>query len=96
VQYQHIGYRIKGFYKLYNYAVKYGMDNQIARHRKHVLAFWERYGLDATLDAFKQSRRTLYNWKQQYRQGGESALAPKSKAPNTPDIDSGTSALSKK
>ena len=52
MQYQHIGYRIKGFYRLYDYAIKYGMDNEIAKHRHKALIFWERHGIDATMDAY--------------------------------------------
>ena len=81
MQYQHIGYRIKGFYRLYDYAIKYGMDNEIAKHRHKALIFWERHGIEATMDAFDVGRRTLYNWKGKLSTGGIAALAPISSAP---------------
>ena len=40
-----------------------------AKHKARVLAFWEKHGLTATLDAFPSKRSTLFNWKKQLKQG---------------------------
>jgi len=61
------------------------MITQKALHKARVLAFWQKYGLDATLEAFKVKRRTLFNWKKQFKTGGSKpeALNEKSKTPRT-------------
>ncbi len=33
-----------------------------AKEGRHALAFWEKYGAEATKEAFKVSRATLYRW----------------------------------
>ena len=50
----HSKYRgIKGFITTYNYALKYRyMVTQKALHKMKVLAFWEKYGLEAAMEAF--------------------------------------------
>ncbi len=55
VQYHHLGYDIKSFYKLYDYAINNGMEYQ----RKKVLDFWGKHGLAAAMDAFNVSRSAL-------------------------------------
>ena len=61
------------------------MITQKALHKARVLAFWEKHGLDATLDAFKIKRRTLFNWKRQLAEGNgkPEALNDRSHAPKT-------------
>ena len=55
---------IKGFVKLYNDALRYRyMITQKALHRARVLAFQEKHGIEATLEAFNIKRRTLFLWK---------------------------------
>jgi transposase InsO family protein len=75
---------IKGFITLYNYALKYQyMITAKALHKARVLAFWEKHGLEAALDAFKTKKRTLYDWKAKFIKGDRKpeALNEKSKAP---------------
>lgn len=56
---------VKGFVKLYEYAIKWAyMITDKAKHKAKVLAFWEKHGLEATLDAFPHKRSTLFLWKQ--------------------------------
>ncbi len=81
MQRQHIGYRIRGFYRVGGYALRSGMPNDKAQHRLKILLFWEKHGLKATLDAFGVSRRTLYRWKAARKAGNAQALTPKSSAP---------------
>jgi transposase InsO family protein/transposase-like protein len=80
MQWQHVGYRIKGFYAVAKYATRYlEMASQKAEYKLKVLKFWEDYGLEATQSAFGVSRRTLYLWKAQHRSSG--GLEERSKRP---------------
>ena len=83
MQIQHVGYRLKGFYRLGSYALRQDlMPDAIALHRQKVLDFCTRHGLAATLEAFAISRRTLYRWKSLSQAQGIAALAPASRAPH--------------
>ena len=59
------------------------MITKKALHKARVLAFWEKHGLEAAIDAFKTKKRTLYDWKAKFINGGKipEALNEKSKAP---------------
>ncbi len=83
MQYQHIGYRIRGFYRVADYALRWGMLNDTAQTRLKILMFFETHGLQATQDAFRVSRRTLYRWKAVFQKAGQNptALTPTSSAP---------------
>ena len=83
MQYQHVGYRIKGLYRLGAYALRWGMPNPKAQDRLKILRFFEKHGLHATTDAYDVSRRTLYRWKAAWEAGGGNlvTLAPQSCAP---------------
>jgi len=75
---------VKGFLTVYNRAVRYRyMITKQALRKARVLAFWEKYGLEATIDAFKVKRRTLFYWKHKLKQGNgkPESLNSKSKAP---------------
>jgi len=77
---------IKGFITVYNDAIRYGyMITQKAQEKARILVFWEKHGLEATLDAFPVKRSTLYAWKQTWIAGGKKleALNPKSRQPKT-------------
>ena len=64
-------YRIKGFIRITDYAIRLSrMVSDKAKHKAWILIFWEKHGLEATMEAFKVSRRTLYLWKQQLKKGG--------------------------
>lgn len=39
------------------------MENNEAKRRLKILKFYDKYGLDATIEAFEVSRRTIYRWK---------------------------------
>lgn len=83
MQFHHAGYRIKGFYRLADYALRWGMASSEASRRLKILAFWERHGLAATMEAFEVSRRTLYGWRKRYREGAgqPASLEAASRAP---------------
>lgn len=77
---------IRGFMTVYNDAIRYRyMITEQARRRAHILVFWEKHGLRATLDAFPVKRSTLYLWKNQWGGGCKKmeALNEKSRAPQT-------------
>jgi len=77
---------IKGFIIVYNDAIRYGyMITQKAREKARILVFWEKHGLQATLDAFPVKRSTLYAWKKRWEGGGKKieALNEKSRSPQT-------------
>jgi transposase len=75
--------RVKGFYRLADYALRWGMIAPDAQRRLEILGFWRRHGLAATCEAFSVSRRTLYRWRAKLKaQGGNvAALVPGSTAP---------------
>lgn len=82
---QHNKYRgIKGFVWLYNDALRYRyMITKQARKKTKILVFWEKHGLEATLEAFEVKRRTLFHWKNKWNKGGRKpeALNEKTKSP---------------
>ena len=59
------------------------MISEEAKERCRILAFWERHGTDATQEAFRVSRRTLFRWQAAlYKAGGKlEALNLCSRAP---------------
>lgn len=61
------------------------MITKEAIRRTEILAFWDKHGLAATLDAFSVKRRTLFSWKGALKKGGGKleALNRKSTAPKT-------------
>ena len=84
MQVQHIGYGIRGFYRVAHLGHLWEMTPKDAQQRLRILHFWERHGLAATIDAFGVSKRTLYRWRQKLRQAGgnPAALAAKSCRPH--------------
>jgi len=76
----HYGYRVSA------YALRWAhMIVKTAKDRARILAFWEKHGLEAAMEAFGAKRSTLYEWRKQLREGGGSleALNPDSTAPKT-------------
>lgn len=61
------------------------MVTEIAKHRLRVLAHWEKYGIQSTLDAFCVKKRTLYGWKRALKKGGGKveSLNPGKREPKT-------------
>ena len=60
---QHVGYRLKGFYRLASDALRWGMLGHDAHQRLAILRFWQRHGATATREAFKVSTlRKLPRW----------------------------------
>jgi transposase InsO family protein len=80
---QHIGYRIRGFYRIAAFGHLWEMTPKDAQQRLKILRFWDKHGLAATMDAFGVSRRTLFRWQARLRAegGNPAALAAKPCAP---------------
>jgi transposase InsO family protein len=92
MQVQHIGYRIRGFYRIAHLGHLWDMIPKDAQKRLEILRFFDKHGLQATLDAFRVSRRTLYRWKAALKAacGNPAALAAKPCVPKkrrTPNTD---------
>ena len=70
----------------YRDALRYRyMITKQAEKKAKILVFWERHGLPATIEAFEVKRRTLFDWKKKWNDGGKipEALNKKSTAPKT-------------
>jgi len=79
-----LSYGVRGFALLADYALRWAhMITRSAKDRLRILAFWEKHGLPATREAFGVSRRTLFLWKKQLREGRgmAEALNPQSTKP---------------
>ncbi len=75
---------IRGFQTLYRDALRYRyMITEQALRKARILAFWEKHGLETTMEAFVVKRRTLFAWKRIYALGGKKpeALNERSRAP---------------
>ena len=83
MQIHHVGYRIRGFYRLTQFGHRWDMIPHEAHHRLKILHFCARHGPAATGEAFGVSRRTLYRWQRALTQAGgdPQALAVRSRAP---------------
>ena len=57
---QHVGHKLRGFYRLADYALHWGMIAPDAQRRLQILGFSERHGVAAACEAFALSRRTLF------------------------------------
>jgi len=64
----------KGFWNMYNYGLKhfnpYNMITKEAETRLKIIKYWNKYGLEATEDAFGAKRSTLYGWWKKYKESG--------------------------
>lgn len=75
---------IKGFLTVYNDALRYRyMITPTALKKVRILIFWEKHGLQATLDAFPVKRATLFLWQKHFNEGGKipEALNEKKRIP---------------
>lgn len=84
MQIHDFSYRIRGFARLADYAIRWeAMVSEKAKHKDRVLSFWAKHGPKATEEAFGVGRRTLYYWREQLMKGGGKveALEENSKAP---------------
>ena len=78
---------IRGFVTLYNDYLRYRyMIQAKAKKKAEIVSFFEKYGLDATISAFKISKSSIYAWRKTLRQnqGRIESLNEQSKAPKHP------------
>lgn len=74
----------RGFVSIWHQVLRFRyMITEQAKERCRILAFWEKHGTEATTEAFKVSRRTLFRWQKTLlvSQGKLDGLNPKSTAP---------------
>jgi transposase InsO family protein len=74
----------RGWITTYERVVRFRyMITSKAKERTKILAFWEKHGLEATLDAFPVKRRSLFLWAKKLKDGGGKleSLNPLSRAP---------------
>jgi len=70
MQIHRLSYQVKGFVRLADYAIRWTrMVTNKAKHKLKVLAFWRKYGLEATMSAYEVKERTLYYWQAQLKKG---------------------------
>ena len=76
---------VKGFVKAYEDGLKYRMLTEKAKDKAKILVFWEKHGLEATMDAFPVKRSTLFLWKRTLKdnQGKLISLNDKKRIPKT-------------
>ena len=78
-----LGYGVRGFGYLARMGHLWKMTPKDAKRRLEILSFFERYGMEATTEAFGVSSRTVYRWRARLRAAGgdPSALAARSSVP---------------
>lgn len=76
---------LKGHKRVLEICYRYEMRTNEANERYRILQFFEKYGVEATLEAFEISKRTLYRWQATLRDSAKdiSSLNPQSTAPKT-------------
>ncbi|SMN17267.1 hypothetical protein CRYPA_1211 [uncultured Candidatus Thioglobus sp.] len=60
MQNQRINWHIPGLVKIADLAYELDNMSQSANDKYKILIFWDKHGLQATIDAFSITRRTLY------------------------------------
>ena len=71
--YHHIYYKYtstKGFVHAYEDGLRYRMLTEKAKYKAKVISFWEKHGLEATMDAFPVSKPILFLWKKKLKDNG--------------------------
>jgi transposase InsO family protein len=75
---------VRGFMTVYRDALRYRyMITEKALKKAKIIVFWEKHGLATTMEAFGIKRRTLFDWKRKWEEGGKKpeALNEKKRAP---------------
>ena len=75
MQTDYLFHGIEGFSYFQRVCYLWEMETDTAQRRLKILKFFEKYGLQATLEAFDISRRTLYRWKSLYEKSNQDILA---------------------
>ena len=77
---------VKGFVSVHHRALRSAyMITPKALKKARILVFWEKYGMQTTIEAFGVKLSTLYLWRQQFNQGSKipEALNDKKRTPRT-------------
>jgi len=76
---------VKGFLTAYEDGLRYRMLTEKAKYKAKILVFWEKHGLQATIDAFPVKRPTLFLWKKKLKESGGKlvSLNEKKRTPRT-------------
>lgn len=74
---------VKGFVNFYNWGKRMNIITKEAKRREEIVKFFEKYGLKPTIDAYKVSKSTIYDYQKKLKESGgrTEVLNPKSKAP---------------
>lgn len=75
---------VKGIVSVYNHVIKMKyMIKEEAKRKARIITFYDKYGLEATKEAFNVGRSTIFLWKKQLKNGNNSliSLNNKSRAP---------------
>jgi transposase len=74
---------IRGYARVKRFSYLFEMDTKEASKRLKIIKFFDKYGLETTIEAFGVSRRTLYRWKAKFKRDKEdiTSLNPHSRAP---------------
>lgn len=86
MQIHRTSYGLKGFLTVANDALRYSyMITEKALFRARVLVFAEKHGIDLALEAFDVKRRSFFNWKKAFDEGGKKpeSLNEKKRIPKT-------------
>lgn len=83
MQTDYLFHGVKGYKNIDRFSYIFSMNNKEAQTRLKILNFYDKYGLNATIEAFDISKRTIYRWKAKLKENGNSpeALNPKSTKP---------------
>ena len=75
-------YKLRGYYKMADLALKYLNMTKPAKTKLDILTFFNKHGLSATKDAYSISRSSLYRWKLLYHNYGINGLEEKRTCPH--------------
>ena len=75
---------VRGYKSFARYVDRVESVSEEARRRYKIIEFYEKYGIETTLEAFEVSKRTLYRWKAKLKKsnGDIRSLNPKSTRPH--------------
>jgi hypothetical protein len=72
MQVHHVGHKIRGFYRVADYALRWGMIAKDAQRRLEILGFWRRHGVAATsLSGILCVRHTMSSERNMYAEASK-------------------------
>jgi len=79
MRYEYVGRWLSGFGRFISITTKLMNKPEEVERREKILAFWQKFGLEATMEAYGVGRSTLFLWK---KKKAINDLSPKSKRPH--------------